>query len=91
LSVPPGILSGMNHEFICQGTRVERQRADGELRSWETSNIQHPTPNIEVGEAERLAFDNVKASQARADLIAFTKTFFGLDSECPSQPGNLSA
>ncbi len=56
-----------------------------------TSNIQHPTPNIEVGEAERLAFDNIRASQARADLIAFTKTFFGLDSECPSQPGNLSA
>lgn len=85
---------------------------------WETSNVEHPTPNIEGGkedmaavvpprrdcyleaEAARedvrptmhpIAHDSVKASQARSDFIKATIIFFGLDSDCPSESGNLSA
>ena len=48
------------------------------------ANIQHRTLNIEYGEEARPAFDDVKASQARSDLIKATIIFFGLDGECPS-------
>jgi hypothetical protein len=36
-------------------------------------------------------FDDLRASQARAEFIKVTKIFFGLDDECPSQSGNFSA
>jgi hypothetical protein len=80
LSVPPVQGDAMNHETNCQGSRVG-EMSDADLG---IANIQHRTLNIEYGEEARPAFDDVKASQARSDLIKAKIIFFGLDGECPS-------
>ena len=81
----------MNHEFIFQGTTVE-----GTGKGVEDLAAVTDRRYIEVETAlptgrDRPTFDDFRATQARADLVAFTKTFFGLDGECPSPSGNLSA
>ena len=87
--------------------------------AWGTSNIEHRTPNVEVGAtacgeaasrrdladaghptveydgqmaavADR-RYMEIKASQARSDLIKATIIFFGLDSDCPCHSDNLCA
>jgi len=80
----------MNHEALGTSDAALRSAAGGDA-NFRTFNSQHSTLNIEVGEEARAAFDDVKASQARSDFIKATILFFGLDGECPSQSGNLTA
>jgi hypothetical protein len=80
----------MNHEALGTSDAALRSAAGGNA-GWETSNIQHSTPNIEFGEEACPTFDAVKASQARSDFIKATIIFFGLDGDCPSHSGKVTA
>jgi hypothetical protein len=82
----------MHNETDFQGASVECRETGGAsvlASRLETSAFDVQCSMFDVSPSP--IFDEAHASQARADLIAFTKTFFGLDSECPSQSGNLSA
>jgi hypothetical protein len=79
----------MHNNTECQGTGVEG-RESGEV----SANL-FPISMLDVGcsllDVPPIppAFEETRASQARSDLIQFTKIFFGLDNECPSHTGNL--
>jgi hypothetical protein len=75
----------MNHETECQGTdmgcptaggasvlasRLPPSALDVGYSMFDVSPLPPPPP-----------FDETRASQARSDLIQFTKIFFGLDNE----------
>lgn len=75
----------MNHETKYQAEAEVCQNAGG--ASVLASRLQSSAFDV----SPVPAFDETKASQARSDLIAFTKIFFGLDNQCPSPSANLSA
>ena len=82
----------MNNETDYQGTGVECRDAGGASASRiQTSVLDVGCSMFDVSHPAPPAFDNVKASQARSDLIKATIIFFGLDSDCPSESGNLYA
>jgi len=85
----------MNHETECQGTGVEGREL-GEVNLFPISMLDVGCSACPCGSHLDVppstpcpAFDETRASQARSDLIRVTKIFFGLDSEGPSQIGNL--
>jgi hypothetical protein len=85
---PSGILAGMQNNS--QGTTVE------ELNNAAVTQMAAVTDCRYIEETARARptlpiVDEFKASQARSEFIKATIIFFGLDGECPSQSGNISA
>jgi hypothetical protein len=76
----------MQNNTQCQGTGVEYQDAGGASHPLdvECSMLEvgcFPTASeLEVSSSS--SFNEIQARQARADLIAFTKRFFGVDDDC---------
>jgi hypothetical protein len=78
----------MHNNTECQGTGVEG-RESGEV----SANL-FPISMLDVGCSlldvppipPPPSFDETHASQARSDLIQFTKIFFGLDTNVPPIP-----
>jgi len=81
----------MQNNTECQGNGVECQDA-GEAKIRASHPLDVECSMLDVGcfptasELENSpippAFDELQATQARANLIAFTKIFFGLDADC---------
>jgi len=82
MSFPPSILSPMNHETPGHGTVVE-SRETVEAITCASQPLDVGCSMLDVGcfptgSEVPPPFDDLRATQARAALIQFTKTFFGL-------------
>lgn len=77
---PSVILPCMNHETKCQGTGVDCEEGGG--ASVLASHSQNSVLDVGCSMLDvssprnQPSFDDFKAAQARADFIAFTKTFW---------------
>jgi hypothetical protein len=80
---PFGILSNMHNNTHCQGTGVESKETGA--ASVLASHIKPSAFDVQRSAFDvppAPVFDELKARQSRADLIAFTKAFFGLNEDC---------
>jgi hypothetical protein len=89
----------MQNNTPCQGPIVESPNAGEASPSAGTvlASLSQPSAidvqrsMFDVSPIPPPPFDELQATQARADLIQFTKIFFGLDNQCPSHSDILSA
>jgi len=83
----------MQNNTECQGNGVEYSDMDRAIVL--ASRLQHSAFDVQRSTFDvppiSPAFDELQATQARANLIEFTKTFFGLDADCAFPPDNLPA